>query len=165
MRKVLLISPTRREYRDLPAIADALNCEIVFEDFAGDFFDDPLSSNRDPKAPNLEILPLIEETIRRYSQSNIAGVTSGVGYPGMPVSSIIAERFGLPAPRTDRVLLCEHKYYSRVAQRALVPDATPPFHLIDPREPDGLAQSLSFPLFLKPVKSCFSINAYNISSP
>jgi hypothetical protein len=165
MRKVLLISPTRREYRDLPAIAEALNCEIVFEDFAGDFFDDPLSSNRDPKAPGLEILPLIEETIRRYSQSNIAGVTSGVGYPGMPVSSIIAERFGLTAPRTDRVLLCEHKYYSRVAQRSLVPDATPTFQLIDPREPDGLATGLSFPLFLKPVKSCFSINADKIDSP
>jgi hypothetical protein len=165
MRKVLLISPTRREHRELPKIAYALNCQIVFEDFAGDFFDDLLSGNRAHAEQSLEILPLIEETIRRYGQSNISGVTSGVGYPGMPVSSIIAERFRLTGPKTDRVLLCEHKYYSRIAQQTLVPDATPPFQLIDPRNLNGLADRLNFPLFLKPVKSCFSINADKISSP
>lgn len=165
MKKVLLISPTSREYRELPAIADELNCHLVFEDFAGDYFDHPLSSTGNAHAPQLEILPLIEETIRRYSQSGIAGVTSGVGYPGMPVSSIIAERFGLPGTPVDRVLLCEHKYYSRLAQQALIPEATPAFRLVDPKSLNGLAESLDFPLFLKPVKSCFSINADQICSP
>jgi len=162
MKKVLIISPTTREFRELPRIADALNCQIVFEDFAGAFFDDLLSNNRDGDSRNLEILPLIEETIRLYSQSGINGVTSGVGYPGMPVSSIIADCFRLPSPRIDRVLLCEHKYYSRIAQQALVPDATPGFELVDPENMNGLADRLSFPLFLKPVKSCFSINAGEI---
>lgn len=163
MKKVLIISPTGREYRELPRIAEALKCQLVFEDFAGAFFDDALSSNNNGNAPQtLEILTLIEETIRRYDQSGINGVTSGVGYPGMPVSSIIANRFHLPGPRTDRVLLCEHKYYSRLAQQRLVPDATPGFQLIDPDNLDGVADSLSFPLFLKPVKSCFSINADKI---
>lgn len=165
MRKVLLISPTRREHRELPKIASALNCQIIFEDFAGDFFDDLLASNRAHAEQSLEILPLIEETVRRYSQSDIAGVTSGVGYPGMPVSSIIAERFRLTGPGIDRVLLCEHKYYSRLAQQLFVPDATPEFQLIDPRNLNGLADGLNFPLFLKPVKSCFSINADKINSP
>ncbi|HKR01020.1 MAG TPA: ATP-grasp domain-containing protein, partial [Pyrinomonadaceae bacterium] len=165
MRKILIISPTRREHRELPAIAEALGCELVFEDFAGDYFDDLLSSNPGEGRPSLEILPLIEETIRRHSQSDLAGVTSGVGYPGMPVSSIIAERLGLTAPRVDRVLLCEHKYYSRVAQQEFVPEATPAFHLVDPRNPGGLGSSLSYPFFLKPVKSCFSINADKITGP
>lgn len=162
MKKILIISPTGREYRELPRIAEALNCQLVFEDFAGAFFDDALSSNNNGNAQTLEILTLIEETIQRYNQSGINGVTSGVGYPGMPVSSIIANRFQLPGPRTDHVLLCEHKYYSRLAQQRLVPDATPGFQLIDPDNLDGLADSLSFPLFLKPVKSCFSINADKI---
>jgi hypothetical protein len=165
MKKVLLISPTSREFRELPRIAEALNCQIVFEDFAGAFFDDLLSSNHNGNAQSLEILNLIEETIRRYDKSGINGVTSGVGYPGMPVSSIIADRFHLPGPRTDRVLMCEHKYYSRVAQQSFVPNATPGFQLVDPENMDGLADSLSFPLFLKPVKSCFSINADKILSP
>jgi biotin carboxylase len=162
MKKVLLISPTGREFRELPPIAEMLNCQIVFEDFAGAFFDDLLSSNHNGNRQSLEILPLIEETIRRYTRSGINGVTSGVGYPGMPVSSIIADRFSLLGPRTDRVLLCEHKYYARMAQQALVPNATVGFQLIDPENMNGLVDSLSFPLFLKPVKSCFSINADKI---
>jgi hypothetical protein len=163
MKKVLVISPTGREYRELPRIAETLNCQLVFEDFASEFFDDLLSANHNGSAPqSLEILTLIEDAIRRYKQSGIRGVTSGVGYPGMPVSSIIADRFHLPAPRIDRVLLCEHKYYARVAQQTLVPNATPGFHLIDPEKMNGLADSLNFPLFLKPVKSCFSINADKI---
>ena len=165
MKKVLIISPTGREYRELPAVAEALDCRIVFEDFASASFDDLLSSAHSGKAQSFEILPLIEETIRRYEQSGINGVTSGVGYPGMPVSSIIADRFRLPGPRTDCVLRCEHKYYSRVAQQALVPEAVPRFQLVDPENLDGLADNLNFPLFLKPVKSCFSINADKIVSP
>jgi biotin carboxylase len=165
MKKVLLISPTRREYRELPAIAERLDCRLVFDDFAGDFFDDLLSQNHQSDTKKLEILPLIEETIRRHSQREIAGVTSGVGYPGMPVSSIIAERLRLTGPRIDRVLLCEHKYYSRVAQQALVPEATPPFKLVEEGSLDDIPRALGFPFFLKPVKSCFSINADKICSP
>ena len=165
MKKVLLISPTGREYRELPRIAETLNCEVVFEDFAGAFFDDLLAGNGDGDGRRLEILQLIEESVRRYEKSGIAGVTSGVGYPGMPASSIIANRFRLPGPRTRCILLCEHKYYARVAQRSLVPDATPDFVLVDPVRADELADTLRFPLFLKPVKSCFSINADVIRSP
>jgi biotin carboxylase len=165
MKKVLLISPTSREYRELPRIAEALDCQLVFEDFASTFFDDLLSGNHNGSAQHFQILSLIEETIRLYSQSGISGVTSGVGYPGMPVSSIIADRLRLSGPRTDCVLMCEHKYYSRIAQRAFVPEAVPEFQLVDPGSLNGLADSLDFPLFLKPVKSCFSINADKIYSP
>jgi biotin carboxylase len=83
----------------------------------------------------------------------------------MPVASIIAERLGLRGPKVERVLRCEHKYYSRLSQQALVPAHTPPFQIVPP---NGLASStafeLPFPLFLKPVKSCFSINAQQVAS-
>ena len=164
MKNVLLVSPTVREHRELPAIAEALNCRVIFEDFAGSLFDDLLVGDVRENEDQLEIRPLIEKTIERYRKSELAGVTSGVGYPGMPVSSLIAERFGLPGPRIDRVLLCEHKYYSRLAQRALVPYAVPDFYLVNPNSLDGLAEKLNFPVFLKPVKSCFSINADTIGS-
>ncbi|MDT4968782.1 MAG: hypothetical protein QOJ64_3519 [Acidobacteriota bacterium] len=164
MKKVLLISPTVREYRELPAIAEALNCKIIYEDFACTYFDDLLAGNARESTSELRIQPLIDETIERYRNSGLAGVTSAIGYPGMPVSSLIAGRLGLPGPRIERVLLCEHKYYSRLAQRSLVPEAVPNFHLIDPNSLDGIADKMQFPLFLKPVKSCFSINADTIVS-
>lgn len=163
-KKLLLISPTRREYEQLPAIAESLNCEVLFEDFAGDYFDTLLEHPNDGEIESLEILPLIERTIEKYANCKLSGVTSGVGYPGMPVSAVIAERLGLPAPSAKSVLLCEHKYYSRLAQHALVPESTPPFCLIDPRNPE-IPSDVAFPLFMKPVKSCFSINANIVSGP
>ena len=160
-KNVLVIAPTGREYRELPAVADALGCRLTFDDFAGGYFDEQLAGRGGER---LEIIPLVEETIRRHSGS-LAGVTSGVGYPGMPAVGATAERLGLPGPRADRVLLCIHKYYSRLAQRELIPHAVPEFRLVDPRRPGEPPAGLDFPFFLKPVQSCFSINARRVDGP
>jgi biotin carboxylase len=163
MKRVLLLCPTSREYLSLPAVAARLNCHVAFEEFAGSYFDQQLLG-QSPTA-TLDILSLIEETVARYEREEIAGVTSAVGYPGMPVASIIAERLGLPGPKVECVLLCEHKYYSRLSQKALVPSAVPPFQIVAPTELDKHdPPDIPFPLFLKPVKSCFSINAQQIAS-
>jgi biotin carboxylase len=167
MKRVLLLCPTSREYRYLPAIADALNCRVVFDEFAGSYFDEQLLGGSSQSQPaRLDILSLIEETIARCTAERVDGVTSAVGYPGMPVASIIAERLGLTGVKVERVLRCEHKYYSRVSQQAHVPSATPPFQIVPPEGLYAASEEfrLSFPLFLKPVKSCFSINAQRVAS-
>jgi biotin carboxylase len=46
-----------------------------------------------------------------------------------------------------------------------VPDAVPPFTLIDVAETAPLPEGLSFPLFVKPVKSFFSIGAERVDEP
>jgi biotin carboxylase len=155
-RKVLIISPTSREYELLPAVAAELDCELIFDEFAGSFFDDVLGSDGIGAAP--EVVPLVEETVRRYEGAGLSGVTSGVAYPGMPVAAVVARRLGLRGPRVESVLLCEHKYYSRLAQRAHAPRATPDFGLIDPKSPRA-PEGMKYPLFVKPVKSSFSMNA------
>lgn len=164
MKNVLILCPTSREYRYLPGVAAALNCRLVFDDFGGDYFDRQLAGGREPEARGLDILALIETTIERYKESGIGGVTSAVGYPGMPGASIVGERLGLAAPKVERVLRCEHKYYSRMTQKALTPSATPSFQLVPPTGLTGDTLDIPFPLFLKPVKSCFSINARKICS-
>jgi biotin carboxylase len=155
-RKVLVIAPTSREYELLPAAAAELGCELVFEDFAGSFFDDVLGRSGLGGAP--DVIQLIEETVRRYEAAGLSAVTSGVAYPGMPAAAVVARRLGLRGPSVRSVLLCEHKYYSRLAQRAHVPRATPDFGLIDPKHPRA-PDRMNFPLFVKPVKSSFSMNA------
>ncbi len=55
------------------------------------------------------------------------------------------------------MLRTAHKYYSRVAQRASVPEATPDFDLIDLRALDGGPPAVRMPCFLKPVKGSFSV--------
>ncbi|HZH90313.1 MAG TPA: ATP-grasp domain-containing protein [Pyrinomonadaceae bacterium] len=164
MKNVLILCPTSREYRYLPAVATDLNCRLTFDEFADTYFDRQLAGAHQPRSSDLEILSLIEATLDRYKDSDIKGVASGVGYPGMPVASIMAERMGLAGPKVERVLRCEHKYYSRVAQRNLTPAATPSFQIVPPAGIDGDTLDIPFPLFLKPVKSCFSISAQKISS-
>lgn len=159
MKRVLVVCPTQREYRYLPAIAERLNYKLLFDEFGGDYFDNPLAENDSGRTPNLDVLALIEDLISRAEDAGLSGVTSPVGYPGMSVASIAAERLGLPGPSINCILLCEHKYYSRIAQQALVPSATPSFQLLDPKA-DGQFNKLGeFPLFVKPVKANFSINA------
>lgn len=132
-RRALIVSPTSREYELLPAAAARLGCELVFDDFAGSFFDDVLGRDRLEAAP--DVVRLVEETAGRYEAAGLSAVTSGVAYPGMTAAAVVARRLGLRGPSVRSVLLCEHKYYSRLAQRALVPCATPEFGLVDPRNP------------------------------
>jgi len=163
VKKLLVLCPTRREYRDLPALARTLGCELVFDPFGGDYFDRFLGRDPPRDIPRLDILALIEDTLARHRGSRLAGVTSGVGYPGMSGASIIAQRLGLPGPHPEHVMGFEHKYYSRLAQKEFVPEAVPAFHLLDPHRMESIGD-IAFPAFLKPVKSCMSINAHRIDS-
>src|ERR1044072_9486786 len=122
-RKVLIISPTRREHEELPVWATGLDCELLFDEFAGSFFDDVLGRDGIEDAP--EVVQLIEKTVRLYEGAGLSGVTSGVAYPGMPVAAVVARRLGLRGPSVESVLLCEHKYYSRLGPHAPLPRATP----------------------------------------
>lgn len=164
MKSVLLLSPTSRERNQIPSIAAELGFNVIFDDFDGDYFDDFLGANPDFNRPELDILELIERTAEKYSNANLAGVTSAVGYPGMSAASIIAERLALPGPPVEAVMLCEHKYYARLHGRRHVPDATPAFHLLDPQDDRTLSGALGFPSFLKPVKGCMSRNAFRVQN-
>ncbi|MDX6693850.1 MAG: hypothetical protein QOF02_1453 [Blastocatellia bacterium] len=164
MKKILFVCPTQREYLDLPPIAEALRYQLIFEEIGGDYFDNPLLETCSAGAEKLDILALIEDLVHRYRDAGLSGVTSAVGYPGMSVASIVAERLNLPGPSIECVLLCEHKYYSRIAQRVFVPAAAPSFQLLDPQDEERALATASFPLFVKPVKANFSINANRVAN-
>ncbi len=163
MKKVLIVCPTKREYRDLQAIAEALNYQLLFDEFCGDYFDNLFAKTDSHCTSKLDIIGLIEGLISRYDGVDLSGVTSAVGYPGMSVAAIASQRLGLPGPRITSVLLCEHKYYSRLAQQSFVPEATPSFQLLKPGDTDQGIENIEFPLFVKPVKACFSIDANRIA--
>jgi len=85
-------------------------------------------------------------------------VASSSDYPGCLVAAAIARELGLPGPDPAALLRCSHKLYSRLAQREAVPEATPAFEVID--GPAGIP----FPLFVKPVKSWFSVFARRVDA-
>lgn len=162
MKDLLILCPTPRERRTLPRLAERIGVNLRFDEFGGDYFDDLLGENPALDMKPMDIAKLLDETVQRHYDDNLAGITSGVGYPGMSATAVLTERLDLPGPKPSPILLCEHKYYCRVKQSKIVPSATPEYHLIDPKNLKPIDKISMFPGFLKPVKSCMSKNAYRI---
>jgi len=117
--------------------------------------DDGCDVTRDP-------LGFIDRTIDRFKRKPIHGVVSSSDFPGCIVASAIARELRLPAPSPQSVLRCSHKYVSRLAQAEVVPEATPRFALLSTRS--EAAAGLRFPLFVKPIKSWYSVLARKVDS-
>jgi len=153
MRKILFVFPNAWDRKQLSACRDAWSsrCEVTFpeptdEDCPWDF----------------DILSFIDQMVREHAE-DIAGVSSSSDYPGATVAAAIATRLGLAGSLPERVIGCSHKYYSRLTQRAVVPEATPRFWLLDPRDPQTWS-AVEFPCYVKPVKGAFSIMSRRLDS-
>lgn len=162
MKDLLILCPTPRERRNLPRLADRIGVNLSFDDFGGDYFDDLLGETPKLDCEPLDIIHLLEETAKIHKDKNLAGITSGVGYPGMSATAVLTQKLGLPGPKPEAIFVSEHKYYSRVEQAKYVPSACPKFFLIDPNKLENIDEISMFPGFLKPVKSCMSKNAFKI---
>ncbi len=95
-----------------------------------------------------------------------------IGYMDFPVSTMLpflCPRFGVRSVRLEALLKCQHKYWSRLTQREVIPEAVPGFTWFDPFEDDVLerigAAGLSYPFFVKPVKSSGSWLGFRIDTP
>lgn len=76
------------------------------------------------------------------------------------LAAILAERLGLPGPRAEALLRCQHKPTSRALQREVVPEATPRFALLD-----GGPPPFAGPWFVKPVVGRLSQEARRVDDP
>ncbi len=75
-------------------------------------------------------------------------------FPTSLLAPILAEELDIPSPSLRSLVACEHKYWSRLEQRASVPECVPAFAAFDPFAEDPLADiDLDFPFWVKPVKS------------
>jgi hypothetical protein len=106
--------------------------------------------------PIPELLPRAEAEIRAAGTP----VDAIIGYMDFPVSTmlpILCGQFGVRTPSLESILKCEHKYWSRVVQREVIPDHVPAFTAFDPFDTDPLSRiqeaGLRYPFFVKPVKS------------
>jgi biotin carboxylase len=85
----------------------------------------------------------------------LSRVDAIVGYWDFPTSTILPilrQRLGLPGPSLEAVLKCEHKYWSRLEQRAVAPEVVPAFCAFDPFDDNAANRlDLAFPCWIKPV--------------
>lgn len=115
-----------------------------------------------PHYPVAELLDEAEAQLRAHDGSVDALLTIR-DFPSSTMAPLLRSRFGLPGPTLESVLRCEHKYWSRVEQRAAIPEHVPEFVLVDPFGLEaGNSIGLDFPFWLKPVKSYASVLGFLI---
>ncbi|MGA8262589.1 MAG: ATP-grasp domain-containing protein [Arenicellales bacterium] len=108
------------------------------------------------------------ETARRELRKARRGVDALVIYFDFPVSTmwpILCREFGLRSPSLESLLKCEHKYWSRIQQKEVIPEHVPGFAAFDPGLEDPLSQiPFDFPFWVKPIKSSGSRLGFRINN-
>jgi hypothetical protein len=153
MKRVLIVSPNsweRQQLADAPFVRGQY--ELLYH-----------GENAEEAPGTFDALGFVAATVEAFRDQRLDGVASSSDYPGCLIAAAVARDLGLPGAGPGKLLLCSHKYYSRIAQREAVPEATPGFALVDPN--DATVDGLAFPLFVKPVKSWFSVFARKVDSP
>ncbi|MBI4440533.1 ATP-grasp domain-containing protein [Candidatus Woesearchaeota archaeon] len=138
---ILVLCPTEEDLKELPGRGDFLY-------YGPDIL----------RPGNFDIMQFLQEVRHVVKQNTIDGIIATDDYPASSIGAVLCKEFGFPGARPDVHLLCQHKYYSRIAQQHIVPEATPSFALCSAEPP------LPYPFFVKPVKSYFSIGARLVAS-
>jgi len=121
-----------------------------------------------------DIFPIEDMLSRAEAQLRAFGepVDAIAGYMDFPVSTmlpLLCERFGTRTTSLESLLKCEHKYWSRLAQREVIGNYIPRFTAFDPFDDSALSRigegGLYFPFFVKPIKSSGSRLGFRIDSP
>lgn len=118
--------------------------------------------------PIEDMLSRAEAQLRAFEGS----VDAIAGYMDFPVSTmlpLLCERFGTRTTSLESLLKCEHKYWSRLAQREVIGNYIPRFTAFDPFDDRALSRigegGLYFPFFVKPIKSSGSRLGFRIDNP
>ncbi len=94
----------------------------------------------------------------------VEGVIGVEDFPPSLLVPAISRRLRLPGLDFGAAVRCEHKGWSRVLQRRLVPDSTPRFALVDLDRPADLENlGVGQPFWLKPIKSYLSYLGFRIA--
>lgn len=112
--------------------------------------------------PVREFLNQAHQTLTAFN----GPVDAIVGYWDFPVSTvlpIVRRQFGLRGPTLEAVLKCEHKYWSRLLQKEVVPKMVPPFTTVNPFSKDTIPHcGIDYPFWLKPIKAASSHLGFRI---
>lgn len=153
--RILVLCPTHRDRREFARLAGHDGHVFLFHDYASIELEELVMADARSDIALGDPLAEIEYILERYAQPRIDAVVSTDDYPGSTLASAVAKVLGLPGVDPAVNLVCQHKYHARSAQRRFAPEAVPDFQLLDEHAP-----KIGFPLFVKPVKSFFSIGAY-----
>ncbi|MSQ73932.1 MAG: ATP-grasp domain-containing protein [Betaproteobacteria bacterium] len=157
MKRILVLFPkewdkiefAREGYRDF---------EFVFAGF--DLFRFPDNAH----LLTFRVRHFIDQLVERFRREPLDGVLSNNEYFGALVAAVVAERLGLPGTPPMALITAQHKYYSRLAQAKVAPEAVPRFAVFPYDRVDPAEIGLPFPFFVKPVRATFSVLARRVAN-
>lgn len=156
-RKRILVVFTKEWDREAFARDACAGYELVHEGF--DLFRFPSSA----RLLTFDARAFVERLVERW-RGRIDGVFSNNEYFGALIAAAVAGRLGLPGTPPEAVVTAQHKYYSRLAQQRVAPEAVPRFSVFPFGVRDPAAVGLPFPLYVKPVRATFSVLARRVES-
>lgn len=152
MKNIVVLCPTIRDFREIKKISTGKQYRHNYIFYGQNPRED--MSAFDPDR-------FIEKFQRDFKDISIDGIMATHDYPGSIIASILCQKLNTAGVKILPNLICQHKYYSRIYQKRAVATAVPEFFLIDPLDKEYSGPPF-FPIFIKPVKSFFSIFAAKI---
>jgi biotin carboxylase len=141
VREILVVCPQARDFDAIRAAGLEARYRVHY---AGRDLDG--SEEFDPEA-----------FLARWAEVPADGVV-GTKDQSALLAAVLARRRGLPGPRPDALLRCQHKPTARGIAREVVPEATPSFAVLDGDV------SLDAPFFVKPVVGRLSHHAFRVDN-
>lgn len=154
MKKILVLFPNEWDREELGRYGDRYR--FLFAGF--DLFRFPENA----RLMWFDARRFVDRIVARYRGAGLDGVVSNEEQFGAMIAAIVAERLGLPTANPRAIMVAQHKYYSRLAQARVAPEATPRFGVFPytVRRPEEI--DFEFPFFVKPVKATFSVLARRV---
>ncbi|MCP5270949.1 MAG: ATP-grasp domain-containing protein [Burkholderiaceae bacterium] len=103
------------------------------------------------------------QQVSRARQRGWAGVLSHHEQFGALAAALVAEAAGLPGPRPEAIIACQHKLHARRVLDAVAPEANLAYAPLDAAYGDDIPDGLAYPAYVKPVKAAFSVLAARVN--
>ncbi|MEN8211154.1 MAG: D-alanine--D-alanine ligase [Thermodesulfobacteriota bacterium] len=112
--------------------------------------------------PVEDLIKRCENRLNRF-EGSIDGIIGYFDFPSTDIVPIICKKYNLPAASIESVMKCENKLWARMEQAKIIKDHIPSFTGFNPRDFQGLDKlDMSFPFWIKPIRSFKSYLAFNI---
>ncbi|OBJ72989.1 ATP-grasp domain-containing protein [Mycobacterium sp. 1274756.6] len=149
-RNIFVLGLSERQRGELDTVADAQDLR----------FHGLLDHDRLIATEHYELAPLLDDARAELAgfDGSVDAIIAHWDFPTSVLGPVLAAEYDIPSPSLRSVLACEHKYWSRLMQRAAAPDCVPGFAAFDPFDDDALdavldSGELDFPFWIKPIKS------------
>lgn len=148
MRNVFVLGLDEFNRHELQSIREAESCRFIGLLDYGE-----VVQPKTGETPFEELCRKAERQLDGHG-GTVDGIVAFWDFPSSAMAGVLRNARGLPGPSNEAIARCEHKYWSRLEQREVVPDLVPEFCAVDPHADDPVAQiTLDYPFWIKPVKA------------